>query len=92
MPIKNSQILVNFPMLKSSISLGFTIKPQVKSVVTGFFTLKIVLPKDTRLIFRYSTFQDPKINTSGNPLSACPMPLALFLGIFKTYPCISFKH
>jgi len=37
MPIKNSQILVNFPMPKSSISLGVTIKPQVKSVVTGFF-------------------------------------------------------
>jgi len=64
MPIKNSQILVNFPMPKSSISLGVTIKPQVKSVVTGFFTLKILLHKYTRLIFRDSTFQDPKINIS----------------------------
>jgi len=35
MPIKNSQILFIFPTLSSSISLGVTIKPQVKSVVTG---------------------------------------------------------
>ena len=38
MPIKNSQMLVNFPMLRSNISLGVNIEPQGKSVVAGFLS------------------------------------------------------
>ena len=44
------------------------------------------------MIFEDTTLQDPKMNTSVNPISAGSVSSALFFGVFKMYPYIGFQY